>query len=96
MKSSVHVVCTLSLHRHSGKSVRIRKNYSTLNIKHNHKLFCGDLLSFIQVFLLKKLVFIFSYYFLLAFVDQLHHLLCFCVGIRTTDSSCCAKLCVLY
>uniref|UniRef100_H3DCA3 Rho GTPase activating protein 4a n=1 Tax=Tetraodon nigroviridis TaxID=99883 RepID=H3DCA3_TETNG len=48
MKSSVHVVCTLSLHRHSGKSVRIRKNYSTLNIKHNHKLFCGDLLSFIQ------------------------------------------------
>ncbi|XP_056896334.1 rho GTPase-activating protein 4a [Takifugu flavidus] len=34
--------------RHNGKSLYIRKNYSTSNIKHNHKLFYGDLLSFIQ------------------------------------------------
>lgn len=43
--------CTwcFGLYRHNGKSLYIRKNYSTSSIKHNHKLFHGDLLSFIQV-----------------------------------------------
>lgn len=36
------------------------------------------------------------FYTLLAFEDPFHHCLCLCLGIRTTDSSCCAKLCVLY
>lgn len=49
MKPSVHLMCGLSLYRYNGKSVRIRKNYLTSNFKHNHKLFYGDLLSFIQV-----------------------------------------------
>lgn len=34
--------------RHSGKSMRIRKNHSSANLFHNHKLFKGDMLSFIQ------------------------------------------------
>ncbi|XP_073325989.1 rho GTPase-activating protein 4-like isoform X1 [Pagrus major] len=34
--------------RHNGMSVRIRKNHSSANLKHNHKLFNGDMLSFIQ------------------------------------------------
>ncbi|XP_035512822.1 rho GTPase-activating protein 4a isoform X2 [Morone saxatilis] len=34
--------------RHNGKSVRIRKNHSSANLMHNHKLFNGDMLSFIQ------------------------------------------------
>lgn len=89
----MHLVCGLSLYRHNGKSVRIRKNYSTSNVKHNHKLFYGDLLSFIQV---AATLCFYHFYFLLPFEDHLHHLLCFCSGIRTTDSSCCAKLCVLY
>lgn len=42
-------MCGPSLYRYNGKSVRIRKNYLNSNMKHNHKLFCGDLLSFIQV-----------------------------------------------
>lgn len=48
IKFSMHLVSGLS-RRHNGKSMRIRKNYSTSSMKHNHKLFCGDLLSFIQV-----------------------------------------------
>ncbi|KAM8754859.1 rho GTPase-activating protein 4a isoform 1-T4 [Acanthopagrus schlegelii] len=34
--------------RHNGMSMRIRKNHSSANLKHNHKLFNGDMLSFIQ------------------------------------------------
>ncbi|KAM3617597.1 uncharacterized protein V6R79_008700 [Siganus canaliculatus] len=34
--------------RSSGKSVRGRRNYSSSNLTHNHKLFNGDMLSFIQ------------------------------------------------
>ncbi|XP_028439048.1 rho GTPase-activating protein 4 isoform X2 [Perca flavescens] len=33
---------------HNGKSMRVRKNYSSANLMHNHKLFSGDMLSFIQ------------------------------------------------
>ncbi|GLD46040.1 SLIT-ROBO Rho GTPase-activating protein 3-like protein [Lates japonicus] len=34
--------------RHNGKSMRIRKNHSSANLMHNHKLFSGDMLAFIQ------------------------------------------------
>ncbi|KAM4562802.1 rho GTPase-activating protein 4a isoform 2-T2 [Odontesthes bonariensis] len=34
--------------RHAGKSTRTRKNQSSTNLMHNHKLFSGDMLSFIQ------------------------------------------------
>ncbi|XP_056241172.1 rho GTPase-activating protein 4-like [Seriola aureovittata] len=34
--------------RLNGKSMRIRKNHSNANLMHNHKLFSGDMLSFIQ------------------------------------------------
>lgn len=34
--------------RHNGKSMRLRKNHSSANLMHNHKLFNGDMLSFIQ------------------------------------------------
>ncbi|XP_055366519.1 SLIT-ROBO Rho GTPase-activating protein 3-like [Betta splendens] len=34
--------------RHNGRSMRVRKNHSTTNLIHNHKLFNGDMLSFIQ------------------------------------------------
>ncbi|XP_070766639.1 rho GTPase-activating protein 4-like [Enoplosus armatus] len=34
--------------RHNGKSMRVRKNPSSSNLMHNHKLFNGDMLSFIQ------------------------------------------------
>ncbi|XP_022597303.1 SLIT-ROBO Rho GTPase-activating protein 3-like [Seriola dumerili] len=34
--------------RLNGKSLRIRKNHSSANLMHNHKLFSGDMLSFIQ------------------------------------------------
>nr|XP_046252657.1 SLIT-ROBO Rho GTPase-activating protein 3-like [Scatophagus argus] len=34
--------------RHIGKSLRVRKNPSSTNLMHNHKLFNGDMLSFIQ------------------------------------------------
>lgn len=34
--------------RQNGKSMRVRKNQSSANLKHNHKLFSGDMLSFIQ------------------------------------------------
>ncbi|XP_042347544.1 rho GTPase-activating protein 4-like isoform X2 [Plectropomus leopardus] len=34
--------------RHNGKSMRIRRNHSSGNLLHNHKLFNGDMLSFIQ------------------------------------------------
>ncbi|XP_034028246.1 rho GTPase-activating protein 4a [Thalassophryne amazonica] len=34
--------------RHSAKTVRVRRNPSCLNLTHNHKLFGGDLLSFIK------------------------------------------------
>ncbi|XP_028265950.1 SLIT-ROBO Rho GTPase-activating protein 3-like [Parambassis ranga] len=34
--------------RHTGKSVRVRKNPSSANLVHNHKLFNGDMLCFIQ------------------------------------------------
>ncbi|XP_041801153.1 rho GTPase-activating protein 4-like isoform X2 [Chelmon rostratus] len=34
--------------RHNGKSMRVRKNHSSGNLMHNHKLFNGDMLSFIQ------------------------------------------------
>ncbi|XP_063751867.1 rho GTPase-activating protein 4-like isoform X2 [Eleginops maclovinus] len=30
------------------KSMRVRRNHSCANLLHNHKLFCGDMLSFIQ------------------------------------------------
>ncbi|KAA8591096.1 hypothetical protein FQN60_002039 [Etheostoma spectabile] len=33
---------------HNGKSMRVRKNYSSANLRHNYKLFSGDMLSFIQ------------------------------------------------
>uniref|UniRef100_A0A3Q1FDI3 Rho GTPase activating protein 4a n=1 Tax=Acanthochromis polyacanthus TaxID=80966 RepID=A0A3Q1FDI3_9TELE len=32
----------------TGKSVRVRRNHSSANLLHNHKLFNGDMLSFIQ------------------------------------------------
>lgn len=35
--------------RHNGKSMRVKKNHSGANLTHNHKLFYGDMLSFIQV-----------------------------------------------
>ncbi|TMS16376.1 Rho GTPase-activating protein 4 [Larimichthys crocea] len=34
--------------RYSEKSMRIRKNHSSANLMHNHKLFNGDMLSFIK------------------------------------------------
>ncbi|XP_071332223.1 SLIT-ROBO Rho GTPase-activating protein 3-like [Trachinotus anak] len=34
--------------RTNGKSMRVRKNHSSTNLLHNHKLFNGDMLSFIQ------------------------------------------------
>ncbi|XP_040048841.2 rho GTPase-activating protein 4 [Gasterosteus aculeatus] len=34
--------------RHNGKMTRLRKNLSCANLIHNHKLFGGDMLSFIQ------------------------------------------------
>ncbi|CAK6951409.1 rho GTPase-activating protein 4a [Scomber scombrus] len=34
--------------RLNGKSMRVRKNHSSSNLIHNHKLFNGDMLSFIQ------------------------------------------------
>ncbi|XP_076597059.1 rho GTPase-activating protein 4-like [Chaetodon auriga] len=34
--------------RINGKSMRIRRNHSSANLLHNHKLFNGDMLSFIQ------------------------------------------------
>ncbi|KAM4737192.1 rho GTPase-activating protein 4a [Anableps anableps] len=34
--------------RFSGKSLRMRKNHSSANLFHNHKLFSGDMLSFIK------------------------------------------------
>ncbi|XP_008411816.1 rho GTPase-activating protein 4a isoform X1 [Poecilia reticulata] len=34
--------------RFSGKSLRMRKNHSSANLIHNHKLFSGDMLSFIK------------------------------------------------
>ncbi|KAM9344012.1 rho GTPase-activating protein 4-like isoform 2-T3 [Pholidichthys leucotaenia] len=34
--------------RHTGKSIRIRKNPSNANLLHNYKLFNGDMLSYIQ------------------------------------------------
>ncbi|XP_030279240.1 rho GTPase-activating protein 4a [Sparus aurata] len=34
--------------RQNGMSMRIRKNHSSANLNHNHKLFKGDMLSFIQ------------------------------------------------
>ncbi|XP_040008476.1 rho GTPase-activating protein 4-like [Xiphias gladius] len=34
--------------RHNGKSMRVRKNHSSVNLMHNSKLFTGDMLSFIQ------------------------------------------------
>ncbi|XP_050927160.1 LOW QUALITY PROTEIN: SLIT-ROBO Rho GTPase-activating protein 3-like [Lates calcarifer] len=34
--------------RHNGKSMRVRKNHSSANLMHNHKLFSGDMLAFIQ------------------------------------------------
>lgn len=93
--------CTwcFGLYRHNGKSLYIRKNYSTSSIKHNHKLFHGDLLSFIQVLAATFGSFTFFnlyFYSLLTFRIQLSDHLCFCSGIRTTDSRRCAKLCVLY
>ncbi|XP_005914860.1 rho GTPase-activating protein 4 [Haplochromis burtoni] len=33
--------------RHTGKSMRVRKNHSSANLMHNQKLFNGDMLSFI-------------------------------------------------
>ncbi|KAF3860407.1 hypothetical protein F7725_000662 [Dissostichus mawsoni] len=34
--------------RPNGKSMRVRRNHSSANLLHNHKLFSGDMLSFIQ------------------------------------------------
>ncbi|XP_062420463.1 rho GTPase-activating protein 4-like isoform X2 [Pungitius pungitius] len=34
--------------RHNGKMTRLKKNLSSANLMHNHKLFGGDMLSFIQ------------------------------------------------
>ncbi|KAI9530779.1 hypothetical protein NQZ68_000270 [Dissostichus eleginoides] len=34
--------------RPNGKSMRVRRNHSSSNLLHNHKLFSGDMLSFIQ------------------------------------------------
>ncbi|KAM9350613.1 rho GTPase-activating protein 4a [Symphorus nematophorus] len=34
--------------RNNGKSVRVRKNHSSASLVHNHKLFSGDMLSFIK------------------------------------------------
>ncbi|KAF7660118.1 hypothetical protein LDENG_00287830 [Lucifuga dentata] len=34
--------------RHNAKSMRVRKNHSNTSLTHNHKLFTGDILSFIQ------------------------------------------------
>ncbi|XP_035502347.2 rho GTPase-activating protein 4 isoform X2 [Scophthalmus maximus] len=34
--------------RHNGKSMRVRKNHSSTSLMHNHKLFSGDMLSFLQ------------------------------------------------
>ncbi|XP_037629957.1 rho GTPase-activating protein 4-like isoform X2 [Sebastes umbrosus] len=34
--------------RHNGKALRFRKNHSSANLLHNHKLFGADMLSFIQ------------------------------------------------
>ncbi|KAL3064209.1 hypothetical protein OYC64_000484 [Pagothenia borchgrevinki] len=34
--------------RPNGKSMRVRRNHSCANLLHNHKLFSGDMLSFIQ------------------------------------------------
>lgn len=41
--------CIVELCRLGGKAVRIKKNHSSGSLIHNHKLFCGDMLSFIQV-----------------------------------------------
>lgn len=35
--------------RSGGKSMHVRKNHSGSSLTHNHKLFSGDMLSFIQV-----------------------------------------------
>ncbi|XP_019944240.1 rho GTPase-activating protein 4 isoform X2 [Paralichthys olivaceus] len=34
--------------RHNGKLMRVRKTHSSSNLLHNHKLFSGDMLSFLQ------------------------------------------------
>ncbi|XP_062248048.1 rho GTPase-activating protein 4a [Platichthys flesus] len=34
--------------RHNGKLLRVRKNHSSSSLLHNHKLFSGDMLSFLQ------------------------------------------------
>uniref|UniRef100_A0AAQ6AQL7 Rho GTPase activating protein 4a n=1 Tax=Amphiprion ocellaris TaxID=80972 RepID=A0AAQ6AQL7_AMPOC len=40
--------CGMLFCRPTGKSVRVRRNHSSANLLHNHKLFNGDMLSFIQ------------------------------------------------
>ncbi|KAM9829098.1 rho GTPase-activating protein 4-like [Syngnathus typhle] len=50
LKVAVEKGQTSSKHppRHHGKSPRVRKNPSSGNLVHNHKLFSGDMLSFLQ------------------------------------------------
>lgn len=54
--------------RLNGKSMRVKKNHSSSNLMHNHKLFNGDMLSFIQVatiMITQSHHFFFQYFFLM-------------------------------
>lgn len=100
---SVSSQCGMLLRRPNGKSTRVRRNHSNANLLHNHKVFSGDMLSFIQV------AFIFinitpSHFHLALWQRQKKQTFCFSnsslhlflSGIRTADSNSCGKLHSLY
>lgn len=85
--------------RHNGKSMRVKKNHSGANLTHNHKLFYGDMLSFIQVatpmitpshhFLFKHfslLVFNLFYFILFLLLQQPLFTVCEFVSFRHQDN----------
>lgn len=92
--------------RPNGKSTRVRRNHSSANLLHNHKVFSGDMLSFIQVAFI--FIIITPSHFHLALwqrqknqtfwfsYSSLHLFLFILSGIRTADSNSCGKLHSLY
>lgn len=91
------VTSLLSLHygiwlcRHNGKSMRVRRNHSSANLMHNHKLFNGDMLSFIKVLYLPSQLhlFLFQHFsFLLFFLHISYQYVFDFVRFITTFVSC--------
>lgn len=84
-------ICVVELCRLGGKALRFKKNHSSGNLIHNHKLFCGNMLSFIQVdsrlFYFLNLFFFSLFYSLRGFSRP---------GFGTAGSSHCSELHLLH